>query len=287
MKRCKRLLAMFCVAGAIVAVTAPKVLAQGKSAAEPPAAPEGYTFWEIVFSGGPIGISIMVLLILCSVAAVALTIEQWIMLRRDVLVPPKLSDEVRGMLAAGQLASAQTRLRDETSFLGFVLGRGLSEADGGWDAVEKAMEEATAEQSARLMRRVEYLSVLASIAPMLGLLGTVVGMIMAFKQVAETQGAARPGELAEGIYTALVTTVAGLMIAIPALGAFALLRNRLDELVAEAIYAAEHATVPLKRFVRQRGKLAAAPPALPNAASSSAPAGAPVPPPPPSGGRPA
>jgi biopolymer transport protein ExbB len=90
--------------------------------------------------------------------------------------------------------------------------------------------------------------------------------------------------LAEGIYTALVTTVAGLMIAIPALGAFALLRNRLDELVAEAIYAAEHATLPLKRFVRQRGKLAATSAAPPSSAAGAA---VPVPPPPPAGGRPA
>lgn len=247
------------------------------------AADEGYTFFEVVFSGGPIGIAIMVVLIFCSIAAVALAIEQWLAIRRDKLIPPKLSDEVRALLAAGQLATAQSRCAQHENFLAFVLSRGLAEADGGWDAVEKAMEEAATEQSSRLMRRVEYLSVIASIAPMLGLLGTVVGMVMAFKQVAETQGAARPAELAEGIYTALVTTVAGLMIAIPSLAAFAMLRNRVDELVAEAIYAAEHATLPLKRFVRQRGRPARpVSEAPPNAAAS-----APVPPPPPVGRTPA
>jgi biopolymer transport protein ExbB len=250
---------------------------------------EGYTFWEIVFSGGPIGIAMMIALILCSMAAFALAIEQWWTIRRDNLIPPKLSDDVRGLLTAGQLASAQAKCKEQDSFLAFVLSRGLSEADGGWDAVEKAMEEGATEQAARMMRRVEYLSVIASIAPMLGLLGTVVGMVMAFKQVAETQGAARPAELAEGIYTALVTTVAGLMIAIPSLGVFALLRNRVDELVAEAIYAAEHATLPLKRFVRQRGRTSrpvtetplgtAVPP------GTAATTGTPVPPPPPPVGR--
>jgi biopolymer transport protein ExbB len=248
-------------------------------------APEGYTFWEIVFSGGPIGIAMMIALILCSMAAMALTIEQWWTIRRDNLIPPKLGDEVRGLLSAGQLATAQAKCKEQDSFLGFVLSRGLSEADGGWDAVEKAMEEGATEQAARMMRRVEYLSVIASIAPMLGLLGTVVGMVMAFKQVAETQGAARPAELAEGIYTALVTTVAGLMIAIPSLGAFALLRNRVDELVAEAIYAAEHATLPLKRFVRQRGRPSRPANEAPSGAAATT--GAPVPPPPPVGRAPA
>ncbi|MEX2186750.1 MAG: MotA/TolQ/ExbB proton channel family protein [Pirellulales bacterium] len=272
---------------------APRAVAENVADAAKSAASDGYTFWEIVFSGGPIGISIMVVLILASIAAVALAIEQWLTIRRDALIPPKLSDEVRALLAAGQLATAQNQCRQQDSFLSFVLSRGLGEADGGWDAVEKAMEEAATEQSARLMRRVEYLSVIASIAPMLGLLGTVAGMIMAFKQVAESQGAARPAELAEGIYTALVTTVVALMIAIPSLAAFAMLRNRVDELVAEAIYAAEHATLPLKRFVRQRGKVShaqqhSASAATTSTASSSGTASSgtasgavPVPPPPP------
>jgi biopolymer transport protein ExbB len=113
--------------------------------------------------------------------------------------------------------------------------------------VEKALEDALAEQSARLFRKVEYLSVIGNIAPMVGLLGTVTGMIIAFQQVASTQGSAGAADLAEGIYQALVTTVVGLIIAIPSLGAFAIFRNRIDELVAEAAYMAQHVFAPLKR----------------------------------------
>ena len=113
------------------------------------------------------------------------------------------------------------------------------------------MEDATAEQAARLFRRVEYLSVIGNIAPMVGLLGTVTGMLLAFKQVADTEGNAGAAQLADGIYQALVTTVVGLIIAIPALGAFALFRSRVDQLVAEAAYAALHALSPLKK---QRGE---------------------------------
>ena len=74
----------------------------------------------------------------------------------------------------------------------------------GWREVEKAVEDSLAQQSARLMRRIEYLSVIGNIAPMVGLLGTVTGMIFAFQQVATTRGAAGAGDLAEGIYQALV-----------------------------------------------------------------------------------
>ena len=145
-------------------------------------------------------------------------------------------------------APADQRCQMQPSFLSFVLGAGLAEVDGGWPAVEKAMEDATAEQSARLFRKIEYLSVIGNIAPMLGLLGTVIGMIFAFREVADTQGAARAADLAEGIYLALVTTVEGLIVAIPSLAAFAVFRNRVDQLVAEVAYAAQHVIAPLKRL---------------------------------------
>ena len=124
---------------------------------------------------------------------------------------------------------------------------GLAEIDGGWSAVEKALEDALAEQSARLFRKIEYLSVIGNIAPMIGLLGTVIGMIIAFQRVASTQGTAGAPELADGSYQALVTTVGGLIVAIPSLAAFAIMRNRVDQLVAEAAYMAQHVFTPLKR----------------------------------------
>jgi biopolymer transport protein ExbB len=121
------------------------------------------------------------------------------------------------------------------------------------------MEDAAAQQAARLFRKIEYLSVIGNIAPMVGLLGTVTGMIFAFQQVADTQGAARAAQLAEGIYTALVTTVGGLLVAIPSLAAFAIFRNRVDQLVAEVAFAAHHITVPLKRGLARRAAAAGAP----------------------------
>jgi biopolymer transport protein ExbB len=231
------------------------------------------SFWDILAAGGPVGM----LILLLSVAAAALVVEHVMTIRAAVLMPPGLADDVRELLKSGQVALADERCRVQPSFLSHVLGAGLAELDGGWPAVEKAMEDATAEQSARLFRKIEYLSVIGNIAPMMGLLGTVIGMIFAFRQVAETQGAARAADLAQGIYLALVTTVEGLVVAIPSLAAFAVFRNRVDQLVAEATYVAQHVSAPLKRL-RTAAPRPAGPP--PSAARPKTP-----PPPPPEGRR--
>ncbi|MFH1919347.1 MAG: MotA/TolQ/ExbB proton channel family protein, partial [Planctomycetota bacterium] len=212
---------------------------------------------EILSAGGIVGMLIMLL----SIAAVALVIEHVMTIRAAVLMPPGLAEEARELLAAGKLGPASQRCQMQQSFLAHVLTAGLAEADGGWPAVEKAMEDATAEQSARLFRKIEYLSVIGNIAPMMGLLGTVIGMIFAFREVADTQGAARAADLAEGIYLALVTTVEGLIVAIPSLAAFAVFRNRVDQLVAESTYVAQHVFAPWKRRMGVPGR--PAPPIAP------------------------
>ncbi|MGM0488452.1 MAG: MotA/TolQ/ExbB proton channel family protein [Planctomycetota bacterium] len=207
--------------------------------------PQG--FFDILLSGGWFGALIMLLLLALSVTAAYLVIDHLLTIRRREIMPEGLGEQVHRLLASGSIREADQACRSKPSFLSYVLLNGLAEMDGGWPAIEKAMEDATAEQSARLFRRIEYLSVIGNIAPMVGLLGTVTGMIFAFHRVADTQGSAGAADLAEGIYQALVTTVGGLLVAIPSLGAFAIFRNRVDQFVAEAAYIAQHAFAPLKR----------------------------------------
>jgi biopolymer transport protein ExbB len=237
----------------------PSAGAANETASEEDKAPD--SLFGIIFAGGFTGLLIVLLLAGLSIGAAALVIEHLLTIRQEVLMPAGLGEQVRDSLAARNLAAAEQACQQHPSFLAFVLRAGLSEIDGGWPAVEKAMEDATAEQAARLFRKIELLSVIGNIAPMVGLLGTVMGMIFAFQEVADTQGAARAAELARGIYTALVTTVGGLIVAIPALAAFALFRNRVDQLVAETAYTAQHAVAPLKRArVRAAGATAPPPP---------------------------
>ena len=218
-------------------------LEQPASSATTELPPEGV--FDIIFSGGWVGILIVLLLLTLSIIAAYLAIDHLLTIRRVEIMPEGLGEHVRELLTSGHLTEADQACRSKPSFLAFVLLNGLAEVEEGWPAIEKAMEDATAEQSARLFRKIEYLSVIGNIAPMVGLLGTVTGMIFAFQQVAVTQGSAGAADLAEGIYQALVTTVGGLLVAIPSLGAFAIFRNRVDQFVAEAAYMAQHALAPL------------------------------------------
>lgn len=231
--------------------------ATGEAAQRPPD-----TLFSIIFSGGVVGITIMLILFAVSFTAAYLIFEQIMILRRKEIMPEGLSDQVRSQILAGNIAAAEQTCRARPSVLAAVLAHGVAEVEHGWSEVEKALEEGLAEQSARLLRKVEYLSVIGTIAPMLGLLGTVTGMILAFQQVASSQGNAGAADLAQGIYSALVTTVAGLAIAIPSLAALAIFRNRVDQFIAEVAYQAQHAFAPLKR--RSLAPQSPAPPPPPN-----------------------
>jgi biopolymer transport protein ExbB len=214
--------------------------------------------FDILGAGGIIGFFI----ILLSVGAVALMIEHAITIRSNVLMPPGLSEEVHDLLKTGQWARALDRCRSQPSFLGYVLDAAISEVEAGWSSVEKSFEDSMAEQSSRLFRKIEYLSVIGNIAPMLGLLGTVVGMILAFRDLADSDGYSRASDLAEGIYLALITTVEGLIVAIPSLAAFAIFRNRVDALVAEVTFVADRVLHPVKKklLVTRGAKGTGAPP---------------------------
>lgn len=222
---------------------------------------ESQSGWmDIVFSGGLIGLAILITLFALSMASAYLVFDQAMTLRRKEVIPDGMPDAVRQALLTGHIAEADAACRRQPSVMSVVLLSGLSEWELGWTEVEKAVEDAMAAQAARLMRRIEYLSVIGNISPMVGLLGTVVGMIFAFQQVATTRGAAGAGDLAEGIYQALVTTVGGLIVAIPSLGIYAVCRNRVDALIAEVAYQAQHALSPIKRRPGTRSRQAKATP---------------------------
>lgn len=206
----------------------------------------GLDLRELLQAGGMVGYLIVAL----SIVMVALIAQHLLAIRRDSLMPGGLAEEAHRFISAGQYSKAEGLCKENPSFLGYVIHSGLKEVEIGYHEVEKALEDSSAEQSARLFRKIEYLNVIGTIAPMLGLLGTVWGMIQSFMQFA-AEANPQVSELAPGIYKALVTTLLGLGVAIPALAAFALFRNRIDELVAETSLIAEHVFSGYKR--RQLG----------------------------------
>lgn len=215
------------------------------NAADDPA--NGLYLREMLRAGGAIGY----LIVLLSLVMVALIADHVMNIRRSTLMPPGLAEEVHRCLAERNIDEAKRRCETHPGFLSRVLHAGLDEAGVGWNIVEKSMEDAAVEQSARLFRRIEYLSVIGTIAPMLGLMGTVWGMIQAFLEF-EQKANPQVSELAPGIYRALITTLLGLSVAVPALSAFAIFRNRIDELAAEATLLAEHVFADYRRAVQSR-----------------------------------
>lgn len=232
----------------MVAVMATVLLLIADTASAQDVQPEPKGMLGIIFSGGISGAILVFALVALSMVAAYLIFEQILSTRRSELMPTGLHEQVREALVNGSIPDAENACRQNPSFLSFVLLQGISEIEYGWSSVEKAIEDALSEQSSRLFRKVEYLNVIGNIAPMVGLLGTVVGMIFAFQNVASAPpGGATAPDLAEGIYQALVTTVGGLIVAIPSLAAFAIFRNRIDQFVAEAAYLAQHVFGPLRR----------------------------------------
>ena len=198
------------------------------------------SYFTMFFWGGDVlGIIMIWILILMSVCVMALAIHFLLQNRIDNYIPDVVVDEVEGMLEEKQFREAIDFCAEEDSVFGQIMYASLSEASNGFGAMERAVEETADLISARKLRSLEYLNVLGAIGPMVGLFGTVYGMIVAFNQIVEKGGQPDPAELAGGISTALVTTFWGLIVGIPAVAAAALIRNKIDANTVETMIRAE------------------------------------------------
>ena len=192
-------------------------------------------------------------LILCSVIALALVIERFYHLRSSMVAPPKLLDEVIGVSRASLPAADVVNKLADNSVLGRVLAAGLrsviAEPRITEPALRQAFENAGRSAVHKLERYLNTLGTIAAAAPLLGLFGTVVGMIEIFGSQAPTGGGSNPQLLAHGISVALYNTAFGLMIAIPALMLYRYFRGRVDEYQLTMELAAERMVPHLMRFV--------------------------------------
>ncbi len=204
---------------------------------------------ELLAAGGTIGYVIMFL----SFLMVALIVDYLLTIRRTTFITPGLAEEVHKLLAERKLPEATQVCEKQSGFMGRVLFAGLQESQLGYTAIEKAMEDTAAELSARNYRRIEHLSVISTLAPMLGLMGTVWGMIQAFLEF-KMKANPQISELAPGVSEALVTTLMGLAVAIPATGALAFFRSRVEELSMEATLMASHVFADFRRAIQLRKK---------------------------------
>jgi biopolymer transport protein ExbB len=173
-----------------------------------------------------LGSAMIWLLLALSVANVVLIVHGVATHARESILPARASAELADLLAAGRYKDAIERADRGRDDFSRMLSRALSCAPQGADAMLRAAEQSADELLAARLRALEKLHVLGQVAPMLGLFGTVYGMIVAFQTIAASGGSADPVLLAGGIGTALVTTFWGLLVAIPATSAHAMIRTR-------------------------------------------------------------
>lgn len=189
-------------------------------------------FDMLVYPGGGL---IGILLWLLSIVLVALCIQFFVQIREANIMPEVVKSQIQTMFENKQYREAIEVTATEPSMLSFVIHAALGQAAHGYAYMEKALEESVQEKAAVMLRKIEWLNLLGNISPMLGLLGTVWGMILAFMAIVAAKGIPSPDKLAFSIGIALVTTLLGLMVAIPALACFAILRNRIDALSTQVI----------------------------------------------------
>lgn len=193
-----------------------------------------------------IGTAVILLLLCMSLTAVALIVRNALRYRRCRVLDPTFPARVNPAITAGDPTLAARLAAAEPSLLGKLTKAALDESPHGFASMEAAVALAADAEAARMLRGLEILNVLGNLGPMLGLFGTVYGMIVAFQEMVAAGGRPNPGQLAAGISTSLVTTFWGLVVAIPALAAYAMLRSRIEGLIAEGVQITAQIIEPLR-----------------------------------------
>lgn len=183
----------------------------------------------LIDASGVFGL-ILLILSFIMVALIGMSVLQ---IRRDVLLPPDFIDDFEQKLGAKDYQGAYELAKNDDSLVARVLSAGLSKLNRGYNEAIEGMQEVGEDENMALEHRASYLALIGSIAPMIGLMGTVYGMILSFDKIATSETQPKPSELAEGISTALFTTLEGLTVAIPAMIAYSILRNRISRFVLE------------------------------------------------------
>ena len=184
--------------------------------------------WEIFKAGGPV----MWPILLCSIAAAAIVLERMWTLQARRVIPRDLTAKVWKLVETRTLTDRHVSALEQNSPLGRVLAAGLANRHRGRDVLKEAVEDTGRHVVHELERFLNTLGTVAAVSPLLGLLGTVTGIINAFNAIT-SQGVGDPRVLSGGIGEALITTAAGLIVAIPALVAHRYLRGKVDSLVID------------------------------------------------------
>lgn len=217
-------------------------------------------------------------IVILSIIGLTLIIQGFIKNRASVFMPESSTEHIRELIGQKKFKELIEFTETDPSFISRALNPALKRAPS-FSSMKEAMETSIAEQTAEQFRKIEYLNIIGNLGPLLGLLGTVLGMIEAFSALQAAGGNASPTELAGGISTALTHTFLGLFLAVPCLAAFGVLRTMVDRLTVRGALVAEEMLLMVKPQESKPAAAGARPaPAMPSPIPG-APRKAPLPPP--------
>jgi len=188
-------------------------------------------FLSIIISSGPLGIILWLALFGAAGAAVYFSVDCAITVRAKRIMPQPLIDSVTESMAEGDVLKALQNCESEPGPMANILSAGFSHVEEGYDVIQESISTAADLETEQIMQKLTWLSVVGNLAPMLGLLGTVQGMIAAFSTLAE--GAPDVGVLAMNISQALFTTAGGLTIAVPCVAVYYTFRNSASKIILQ------------------------------------------------------
>ena len=203
--------------------------ADGADAGDQTQKKENYLVWMFRALGWVFGPVFVIL----SLVDVALIVMNLMAIRRVNLVPENLVLEFGELMDSQKFQEAYQVAKEDNSLLGRVLAAGLSKVPSGYDKAVQTMQDVGQEETMKLEHQIGYLALVGNLSPMVGLFGTVVGMIASFQVIAAGGATPSPQKLAEGIATALFTTMIGLTIALPSLAIYDIIKNRLARFILE------------------------------------------------------
>jgi biopolymer transport protein ExbB len=194
-----------------------------------------FSFWKIMFHGGAFAKIVMFTVLLLGIFSVYLFFERFFFIKRlTSKTDSNFMDNIEDFIKEGKIESAADYCKRQNSPEGRILEKGISRLGRPVSDIVSAMESQAQVEVANMEKNLNLLAVVPSIAPMLGLLGTVIGMIIAFFNLSHASGSFSPKTLSEGIYTALGQTAVGLAVAIPANFFYNILLTRIDKFVLKA-----------------------------------------------------
>ncbi len=206
-------------------------------------------FEQFITAGGPI---VWFILLPMSLIMVYLAAEHSLTIRRKRLLPPGVGGRIIEIIERSGPAAIKAEAGGQKDFVSTAVAKAFAKGSGDWFRMRSSLIESLQEQAGELLRKIEWLSLIGNVSPMVGLFGTVFGMIKLFNAIVIAGGQPQPAQLAEGISTALVTTFWGLFIAIPALAIHGVFRNRIETLISDAMVEAENIMPEVKRSLKQQ-----------------------------------